>query len=317
MKAVVQDSYGRAADVLKLEDIAKPALDDGRVLIRVRAAGVNALDWHYVTGSPYVMRLSEGRSRPKVRVRGVDVAGQVEAVGAGVTTLNRGDDVFGWCDGAFAEYSAAAADHFVKKPANMTYEEAAAVPVAAVTALQGLRDHGNLKAGQKVLINGAAGGVGIFAVQIAKASGAEATGVCSARNVAMVTSLGADHVIDYQREDFTRRGERYDLILDNAGSQSLGALQRTLAPGGVIVYNSGASMLRMAGAILRSRTGPTFRNFLAKLNQADLALIADLISRGKVRSVIDRTYPLDQAAAAVAYVQEGHARGKVVLTTSA
>lgn len=317
MKAVVQDSYGRAADVLKLEDIAKPALDDGRVLIRVRAAGVNALDWHYVTGSPYVMRLSEGRSRPKVRVRGVDVAGQVEAVGAGVTTLNRGDDVFGWCDGAFAEYSAAAADHFVKKPANMTYEEAAAVPVAAVTALQGLRDHGNLKAGQKVLINGAAGGVGIFAVQIAKASGAEATGVCSARNVAMVTSLGADHVIDYQREDFTRRGERYDLILDNAGSQSLGALQRTLAPGGVIVYNSGASMLRMAGAILRSRTGRTFRNFLAKLNQADLALIADLISRGKVRSVIDRTYPLDQAAAAVAYVQEGHARGKVVLTTSA
>jgi len=313
VKAIVQDRYGPPED-LRVKDIHEPVVGDRDVLLRVRAAGVNPLDWHYVRGAPYVARLSMGRPRPKVGIRGVDVAGRAEAIGKDVTHLRPGDDVFGWCDGAFAEYASAPEDHFVAKPANMTYEEAAAVPVAAVTALRGLRDVGKLQSGQRVLINGAAGGVGTFAVQIAKSFGGEVTGVCSSRNVDMVKSIGADHVIDYTREDFTTRGERYDLILDNAGNHSLSAVRRALTAGGTLVYNSGASMRRIAMAWLLSRMGQKVFTFLAVPNHDDLVVIGALIESGKLRSAIDRTYPLQETGAAIAYVEAGHARGKVVVT---
>jgi NADPH:quinone reductase-like Zn-dependent oxidoreductase len=316
LKAIVQDRYGRPDEVLKLEEIDRPVPGEREILVRVRAAGVNPLDWHYVQGSPAIARISMGRGRPKDRVRGVDVSGQVEAVGSGVKKIRQGDEVFGWCDGAFAEFASGVEDHFVPKLANTSYEQAAAVPVAAITALQGLRNVGKLQSGQRVLVNGASGGVGTYAVQIAKALGAEVTGVCSARNVELVRSLGADRVIDYGQEDFTKRAERYDLILDNAGSHTIGSLRRALKPGGTLVYNSGASMSRMAGAILLSRLGQKVFTFLAKLNHDDLALIAGLMEQGKVKSVIDRSYPLDQTAAAIAYVEAGHARGKVVVTMS-
>ncbi|MEO8745694.1 MAG: NAD(P)-dependent alcohol dehydrogenase [Candidatus Dormiibacterota bacterium] len=314
MKAITQDRYG-PPEALRFEEIEKPLAADGDVLVRVRAAGVNPLDWHFMRGAPYVGRVGMGGlSGPKPRIRGVDVAGTVEAVGKGVKRWSPGDDVFGWCAGAFAEYASAPEDHFVAKPARMTYEEAAAVPVAAVTALQGLRNVGKLQSGQRVLINGAAGGVGTFAVQIAKTFGAEVTGVCSSRNVDLVKSLGADQVIDYAQQNFTKSGERYDLILDNAGSQSLSALRRVLTAGGTLVYNSGASMGRMAGAMLLSRTGRKVFTFLAKLNHDDLVVIRDLIESGKLRSVIDRTYPLSEAGAAIAYLEAGHVRGKVIVT---
>jgi NADPH:quinone reductase-like Zn-dependent oxidoreductase len=313
MKAVVQDRYG-PPEALRIEEIDKPVVGDGDVLLRVRAAGVNPLDWHYVRGTPYVARMALGMPRPKDRLRGVDVAGRIEAVGKAVTHLHPGDDVFGWCAGAFAEYASAPEDHFVAKPANTTYEEAAAVPVAAVTALQGLRDVGKLQSGQRVLINGAAGGVGTFAVQIAKSLGADVTGVCSTKNVELVRSLGADHVVDYTRDDFTTTETRYDVILDNAGSQSMSAVRRLLAGGGTLVYNSGASMRRMALALLLSRTGQNVHTFLAKLNHQDLELIGALIESGRVRSVLDRSYPLEQIGAAIAQVEAGHVRGKVVVT---
>jgi NADPH:quinone reductase-like Zn-dependent oxidoreductase len=259
-------------------------------------------------------RLAFGMPAPKQSRRGVDVAGVVEAVGKGVTGIQPGDEVFGWCDGAFAEHATAAEDHFVAKPASMSFVEAAAVPVAAVTALQGLRNVGKLQSGQRVLINGAAGGVGTYAVQIAKSFGAAVTGVCSTRNVELVRSLGADRVIDYTREDFGRDRGRYDLVFDNAGSRSIGTLLDTLAPGGTLVYNSGASMPRMAMAAIQSRIGRNVRTFLAHITHADLVSLRDLIAAGKLRSVIDRTFPLDQAGAAIAYVEAGHARGKVVVT---
>jgi NADPH:quinone reductase-like Zn-dependent oxidoreductase len=312
MKAVAQDRYG--LDALRLEDIDVPVAADGAVLVRVRAAGVNPLDWHTARGVPYVARMAMGMPGPKPRVRGVDVAGRVEAVGKDVTRLRPGDDVFGWCAGAFAEYASAPEDHFLAKPATMTYEEAAAVPVAAVTALQALRDVGKLQSGQRVLVNGASGGVGTFAVQIAKSIGADVTGVCSSRNVELVKSIGADHVIDYTREDFTKSGERYDVILDNAGSHSLSAVRRVLVAGGTLVYNSGAPLRRIALAVLLSRTGQKVYTFLAKLNHDDLEVIRVLIESGKVRSIVDRRYPLDEAAAAIAYVEAGHVRGKVVVT---
>ena len=316
MKAIVQQRYGPASEVLRVEEVAKPAVGDGDVLIAVRAAGVNPLDWHYVTGKPYVARMAMGRPMPKITVRGVDVAGRVEAAGPKVKTFKPGDDVFGWVDGSFAEFASAPEDHFVRKPDGMTYEEAAAVPIAAFTALQGLRDTAEMQAGQRVLINGASGGVGIYAVQIAKALGAEVTGVCSTRNVEMVRSLGADTVVDYTRDDFTKGGGRYDIIFDNAGSQPFSALRRTLRPGGRIVYNSGTPFPRMMGALVMSRLGRTIRTFLAQPNHEDLTLIASLIESGKLRSVIDRTYPLQETAAAVAYVEAGHARGKVVITAA-
>jgi NADPH:quinone reductase-like Zn-dependent oxidoreductase len=316
MKAAVQERYGPPAN-LRLAETDKPVVGDGDVLLQVRAAGVNPLDWHLVRGTPLVARIAFGISKPKVAIRGVDVAGRVEAVGKDVADIRAGDDVFGWCEGAFAQYASGPTGHFLPKPQTMTYEEAAAVPVAAVTALQALRDCGRLQAGQLVLINGAAGGVGTFAVQIAKALGAEVTGVCSSRNLDLVRSIGADHVVDYAREDFTKSGDRYDVILDNAGSQPISALRRTLVPGGTLVYNSGASIPRIAMVGLLSRTGRKVFTFLARLTHEDLAFISSLIESGKVRSVIDRTYPLEEVGAAIAYVEAGHARGKVVVTTAA
>lgn len=312
MKAIVQDRYG-SPQLLRLDEIDKPLVGDGDVLVQVRAAGVNPLDWHYVRGAPYVARPALGMPRPRVRIRGVDVAGRVEAVGKDVTRLRPGDDVFGWCDGAFAEYASAPEDHLLAKPAGMTYEEAAAVPVAAVTALQGLRA-GTLQAGQRVLINGASGGVGTFGVQIARSIGAEVTGVCSSRNVDLVKSIGADHVIDYTREDFTKGAERYDLVLDNAGNHSLSAVRRVLTAGGALVYNSGASMRRVAMSQLLARMGRQVRVFLTKMNHDDLEVIRGLIETGQVRSVVDRTYPLNETAAAISHVEAGHVRGKVVVT---
>jgi NADPH:quinone reductase-like Zn-dependent oxidoreductase len=313
MKAAVQERYG-SPEGLRLKQIDRPVGGDGDVLLRVRAAGVNPLDWHFVRGTPFAARMAMGMTKPKVAIRGVDVAGRVEAIGKDVTKLRPGEDVFGWCDGAFAEYASGAEDHFVVKPESMTYEEAAAAPVAAVTALQALRNFGKVQSGQRLLINGAAGGVGTFAVQIAKALGAEVTGVCSSRNVDLVRSIGADHVIDYTREDFTKAAERYDVILDNAGSHAISAIRRTLVPGGTLVYNSGASMPRMAMAGLLSRTGQRVFTFLARLNHDDLMFVRSLIESGKVKSVIDRTYPLDEIGAAIAYVEAGHVRGKVVVT---
>ncbi|HSS95149.1 MAG TPA: NAD(P)-dependent alcohol dehydrogenase [Candidatus Dormibacteraeota bacterium] len=311
MKAIVQDRYG--LDALRLEDLDIPVAGGGDVVVRVRAAGVNPLDWHFARGVPRVARVSMGRPGPKPRVRGVDVAGRVETVGQNVKAFRPGDDVFGWCGGAFAEYASAPEDHFVTKPLNTPFDEAAAVPVAAVTALQGLRDFGKLKSGQRLLVNGASGGVGTFAVQIGKSFGAEVTGVCSSRNVELVKSLGADHVLDYNNEDFTQSGVHYDVILDNAGNHPLSSLRRTLSAGGTLVYNSGASMGRIVMAQLLSRIGTNVSSFLARLNHDDLVIIQALMESGKLRSVIDRTYPLAETAAAIAYVEAGHARGKVVV----
>jgi len=312
MKAIVQHRYGAPDQALSLDDIPEPVPGDRDVLIRVRAAGVNALDWHQVGGKPVIARPAMSRGEPKIRVRGVDVAGTVESVGKDVTSLRPGDDVFGWCAGAFAEIATAPEDHFVSKPSSLSYEEAAAVPVAALTALQGLRDKGRLQAGQQVLINGAGGGVGTFAVQIAKALGATVTAV--SRNVDLMRSLHADVVIDYTREDFTKASARYDLVFENGGSHPISAVRRTLKPGGILVYNSGASLGRIAMAQLLSRLGQRVYMFLANLNQADLMLIRTFIEEGKVTPVVDRLYPLAETPAAISYVEAGSARGKVVIT---
>jgi NADPH:quinone reductase-like Zn-dependent oxidoreductase len=309
VKAIIQDKYG-PPHLLRLAEVDRPVVGDRDLLVRVRAAGVNPLDWHYVRGTPYAGRMAMGMPRPKVRIRGVDVAGRVEAVGEDVTQLRPGDDVFGWCDGAFAEYASAREDQFLAKPTIMTYEEAAAVPVAAVTALQGLRDVGKLQSGQRVLINGAAGGVGTFAVQIARSLGAEVTGVCSSRNVDLVRSLGANHVLDYTREDFTKRGERYEVILDNAGNHPLSAVRKALTAGGTLVYNSGGSMRRIVMAQLLMRMRRKVFTFLAKLNHDDLLIIRGLIESDQVRSAMDRTFPLAETAAAVAYVEGGTRPGE-------
>jgi NADPH:quinone reductase-like Zn-dependent oxidoreductase len=312
MKAIVQDVYG-PAEVLRLDEVERPVVSEGGVLLRVHAAGVNPLDWHFMRGTPYLARMAMGLSKPKIRVRGVDVAGRVEAVGDAVKRFRPGDDVFGLCHGSFAEYATALEDHLIRKPAGMTCEQAAAVPVAALTALQGLRA-GGVRSGQRLLINGASGGIGMFAVQIAKSYGAVVTGVCSSRNFDLVTSIGADQVIDYAREDFTKAGRRYDVILDNVGNHSLSAVRRALAVGGTLVYNSGASMRGIAMAQLLWRLGQNVRMFNTRRKPDDLAEICRLIESGKLTSVIDRTYPLVQTGAAIAYVEAGHARGKVVVT---
>lgn len=312
MKAIVQHRYGPPAQAVSLDDIPAPIPGDRDVLIRVRAAGVNALDWHYVFGKPAVARAAMSRGEPKIRVRGVDVAGTVEAVGKDVQSLRPGDEVFGWCAGAFAELASAPEDHFAAKPSSLSHEEAAAVPVAAITALQGLRDKGRLQAGQDVLINGAGGGVGTFAVQIAKALGATVTAV--SRNVDLMKSLHADVVIDYTREDFTKGAARYDVVFENGGSHPVSAVQRTLKPGGILVYNSGASMRRVAMAQLRSRLGQRVYMYLANMNRADLMVIRGFIEQGKVKPVVDRTFPLAETPAAISYVEAGKARGKVVVT---
>jgi NADPH:quinone reductase-like Zn-dependent oxidoreductase len=327
MKAVVYTDYG-PPDVLEIRDIKKPVPTDDQVLIKVRAAAVNPYDWHFIRGTPYVMRMMIGGLRkPKDPRVGVDYAGTVEAVGKNVTQFKPGDEVFGNRTGAFAEYLCARPDRAIAlKPANMTFEQVAGVPVAGLTALQGLRDHGKVQLGQKVLINGASGGVGTFAVQIAKALGAEVTGVCSTRNVDLVRSLGADHVIDYTKEDFTKGEQRYDVILDNVGTQPLSGFRRVLAENGICVIiggggpNDGKWVGPMSRPIKAKLMSPFIKQkigmMMAEGKPEDLKFLADLMQSGKVTPVIDRTYPLSEIREAVRYVETGRARGKVIITVA-
>jgi len=322
MKAIVQDKYG-SADVLQLRDTAKPAIGEHDVLIRVRAAAVNPADWAIMGGVPYIARPAPmyGLRTPKNGIRGTDVAGQVEAVGSSVTRFRPGDEVFGWCRGAFAEYAAASEDGLAVKPTDLTFEQAATVPMAGSVALQALRDHGDVHVGQKVLVNGASGGIGTFAVQIAKSLGAEVTGVCSTSNVEMVRSIGADHVIDYTIDDFTQSGERYDFILDNISNRSLSDLRRALTPMGMLVPNGGQFQNRWfssAGRLIKAMVSFRFVSqrlgrFVVAQKHDDLLALKELIEAGKVMPVIDRTYPLSETAAAMDHVGTGHARGKVVI----
>ena len=325
MKAIVYRSYG-SPDVLRLEELEKPVPNDFQLLVRVRAAAVNPLDWHYMEGTPYIARLLEfGLLAPKNTRLGVDYAGTVEAVGKNVSEFKPGDDVFGGKTGAFAEYICVLADRsVVLKPANLTFEQAASVPVAALTALQGLRDKGKVQPGQKVLINGASGGVGTFAVQIAKSFGADVTGVCSTRNLDLVRSLGADQVIDYTQEDFTKGGRRYDVILDNVANHSLSEIRRVLNPKGIYVLIGGGGLNdgRWIGPLIRPIKALLLSPFvsqdmgmmLAQQNQKDLTFLGDLMRAGKVTPVIDRRYTLREVPEAIRYLEQGHARGKVVIT---
>jgi len=323
MKAVVYCDYGVAN--LKFQDVEKPTPADDQLLVRVRAASVNPLDWHFVEGTPYLMRaLAAGLRKPKDTQLGVDFAGTVEAVGKNVTKFKPGDEVFGGRTGAFADYVCVREARAVAlKPASVTFEQAASVPIAGITALQALRDKGQLQAGQKVLINGASGGVGTFAVQIAKSYGAEVSGVCSTRNVDLVRSLGADHVIDYTKEDFTKTDQLYDLIIDNVGNRSLSECRRVLKPKGtfVLVGGGGANEQGLIGPMVKPVKLMLVSPFvsqklgmiLAQLNHDDLALLADLMQSGKMKPVIDRTYKLSDVPEAIKYVEQGHARGKVVI----
>jgi NADPH:quinone reductase-like Zn-dependent oxidoreductase len=321
MKAIVQDRYG-SADVLQLENIDTPVVSDGDVLLRVHAASAFIGDWHVMTGLPYLIRMVSGLRRPKARVRGQDVAGLVEAVGKSVTGFRPGDEVFGTCNGSFADYATAQPDKLAPKPANLTFEQAATVPTTGCTALQGLRDAGKVQPGQKVLIIGAAGGVGSFAVQIAKAFGAHVTGVCSTTKVDLVRSIGADDVIDYTREDFAETGQRYDLILDTAGNRSVSHLRRALAPRGNLVIGGGEGGGRWFGGIDRQLGALTLSplvsqklgTFIAKPNGEDLIVLKELIEAGKVTPVIGNTYPLAEVPEAIRYLEEGHGQGKVVIT---
>ena len=317
MQAIVQDEYG-SADVLAPQDIDRPQIGDDEVLVRVQAASVHIGDWVLMTGVPYVMRLGTGLRKPKNRVPGTDIAGTVEAVGAAVQSLRPGDEVFGWCTGAFAEYASAPEDQLVRKPAGLTFEQAAAVGVSASTALQLLRDEAKVQPGQKVLINGASGGVGTFAVQIAKAFGAEVTGVCSTRNVELVRSIGAAHVIDYTREDFRKSAERYDLILDNVGDRSMSDTRRALTPTGTLLSNGGGHSGGKLGRVIRASLASMFvrqqgRQSVKSQNRADLVALKELVEAGKVTPVIGGTYPLNQTAEAIGHVAGGHARGTLVI----
>ena len=324
MKAIVYCDYGLAN--LKLADVEKPTPADDQLLVKVRAASVNPYDWHFIEGTPKMIRLmGVGLRKPKdIRV-GVDFAGTVEAVGKNVTQFKPGDDVFGGKGGAFAEYVCPRADRAVAiKPANITFEQAASVNIAGLTALQGIRDKGKVQPGQKVLINGASGGVGTFAVQIAKSYGADVTGVCSTRNVDLVRSLGADHVIDYTKEDFTKGEQRYDVILDNVANHSLSECRRVLTPNGKYVMIGGgrANEQGFVGVMFRPLKAMVMSPFvsqqmgmmMAELSQKDLTVLADLMQAGKVTPVIDRRYKLSEVPQAIAYVEEGHARGKVIIT---
>src|SRR5262249_51735476 len=320
MKAAIYTRYG-PPDVVQIKDVAKPVPGDDEVLIRVRAASINPLDWHFMRGEPYLVRLAGGLRRPKDPRLGVDVAGQVEAVGRNVTQFKPGDEVFGSCRGALAEYASTSESALVLKPANATFEQAASVPVAACTALQGLRDKGHIPPGQKVLINGPAGGVGTFAVQIAKRFGANVTGVCSTRNMEMVRSIGADQVIDYTREDFTKRVQRYDLVLDCVWNHSLSESRGVLSPKGTYIIVGGPAGRWMIGLLARMIKALVLSRFMrqklvplpVKHSKADLTTLHELIKAGKVTPVIDRCYSLSEAAEAMRYLEEGHARGKVVI----
>src|SRR5881227_2527860 len=323
MKAIVQTRYG-SPDVLQLNDVDKPAAKDDEVLVRVHAAALNVGDWHLMRGVPYVIRLVAGLRGPRREIPGLDIAGQVEAVGENVKQLRPGDEVFGWCKGAFAEYACAAESDLLPKPANLTPEQSAAVGDSAFTALAAVRDQGKVQPGDKVLINGASGGVGTFAVQIAKSFGASVTGVCSTRNVDLVRSLGADHVIDYTKEDFAKGTERYDVILDNVPNHSLSECRRILTPNGkyVMIGGGGPNDSRWVGPfgrviktmVLSPFTSQKMGMMMADANGKDLTILADMMQSGKLKPVIDRTYKLNEVPAAIAYLEEGHARGKVVIT---
>src|SRR5438067_5331174 len=323
MKAIVYCDYGVAN--LKLQDIEKPAPADDQLLVRVRAASVNPYDWHFIEGSPKIMRaMGIGLRKPKHTRLGVDFAGTVEAVGKNVTQFKPGDDVFGGKTGAFAEYVCArAAGSVALKPASLTFEQAASINIAGITALQAVRDKGKVQPGHKVLINGASGGVGTFAVQVAKSYGADVTGVCSTRNVDMVRSLGADRVIDYTKEDFTKGEQKYDVILDNVANHSLSEFRHVLTPNGkyVMIGGGGANEQGVFGVMLRPLKAMVLSKFvdqqmgmmMADSNQKDLSLLAEMVESGKMKPVIDRTYKLAEVPEAIGYLEQGHARGKVVI----
>jgi NADPH:quinone reductase-like Zn-dependent oxidoreductase len=324
MRAIVQDRFG-PPDVLQLADTGLPEVGADDVLVRVHAAALNPADWHILRGDPLVARLmGVGLTKPKARVAGIDAAGVVETAGANVRGLRNGEEVLGFCRGAFAEYACAAADMVVPKPAKLSFEQAAAVPVAATTALRGIRDVGQVKAGQQVLVNGAGGGVGTYAVQIAAALGAEVTGVCSTRNVELVRSLGAAHVVDYTREDFTGGRSQYDVILDNVSDLPLTRLRRALAPKGILVLNGGGSPGHVFGpvaGILRAVVANAFvsqrlRPLPSRQNRAELLAVTGLIEAGKLMPVVDRTYPLADTVEGLRTVEEGHTRGKIVVTVA-
>ena len=317
MKAIVCTQYG-PPDVLQFAEIAKPTPADNEVLVKLYAASVNPVDLHLLRGKPFFLRLMSGGFRaPKRKVPGHDIAGRVEAIGRNVTQFKPGDDIFGACRGAFAEYVCAKEDNLARKPASSSFENAAALAIAALTALQGLRDKGRIQPGQRVLVDGASGGVGTFAIQIAKSFGAEVTAVCSTRNVDTARSLGADHVIDYTREDFTKSAQRYDLILGVNARHSISDYRRALTPDGIYVMAGGgaaqALQLALLGPLLSLLWRKKVRFFIANINHKDLALLADLLAAGKVVPVIDRRYPLSAVAEALRYLAEGHAQGKIVI----
>lgn len=322
MKAIVYTKYG-SPDVLHLEEVKKPVLNEDQVSVKVFAASINAGDWHMLTADPFPMRLmGVGLFKPKNTILGADIAGCVEAVGRNVKQFRPGDavfgDVFGLGSGSFAEYISVPESALALKPSNISFEEAAAVPVAAVTALQGLRDQGHIQPGQKVLINGASGGVGTFAVQIAKAFEAEVTAVCSTPNLEMAHSIGADHVIDYTKEDFTKNGRQYNLILAVNGYHPLSAYKRALTPQGIYVFTGGLPAQTfqslVLGPLMSIRDGRKMTSVMKKANQKDLLFIRDLLEEGKIRPVIDECYPLSKTAEAFRYFEKGHARGKVVIS---
>jgi NADPH:quinone reductase-like Zn-dependent oxidoreductase len=320
VKAIVFERYG-SADVLELKEVETPEPGDDQVLVKVHASSVNPIDWHRMRGEPYFMRMSEGLTKPKATGIGADVAGRVEAVGRNVTGFHPGDEVFGMSIKTLAEYVRLSPEGIAPKPANLTFEEAAAVPVAALTALQGLRDHGQLQPGQKVVVNGASGGVGTFAVQIAKALGAEVTAVCSSRNVEQARSLGADRVIDYTLEDFTRGGERYDVILDVAGTKSWSRYRRVLNPDGTLVLVGAPKtnpVLGPLGHIARVRLAAWRGSqkavfFIAKFNRPDMDALRELLESGNVKPVVEKRYELGEVGDALRYLGEGHAQGKLVI----
>ncbi|HET6892403.1 MAG TPA: NAD(P)-dependent alcohol dehydrogenase [Pyrinomonadaceae bacterium] len=321
MKAIVYHEYG-SADVLKYEEVEKPVPKDDEVLIKVRAASVNPFDWRLMEGKPPFLRIFLGLRKPKQGRPGVDVAGEVEAVGRNVTQFKPGDQVFGACEGAFAEYVCTAASKIAMKPDNLTFEQAASVNVAGLTALQGLRNKGKIQPGNKVLINGAAGGVGTFAVQIAKWFGAHVTGVCSTRNIEMVQSIGADEVIDYTKNDFTTSNQHYDLILDCVGNHSFSECRRILSPNGTFVMVGAPhdpSTMDFLAPIIKALLLSLFGSqkavmFIGKPSQEDLTLMGELIATGKITPVIEKSYTFNEASDAVRHVEEGHARGKVIIT---
>ena len=318
MKAILFSKYG-SPDVLQFTDVEKPTPDENQVLVKVIAASANPLDWHRMRGQPFLVRMGEGLRKPKNQKLGADIAGRVDGVGKNVTEFKPGDEVFGVGSGGFAEYALAGKSKLALKPANLSFEAAAAVPVAAFTALQGLRDTGQIQAGQKVLVNGASGGVGTFAVQIAKAFGAEVTGVCSTPKLDMVRSIGADHVVDYRREDFTRNGQQYDLIYDAVGNRSVSAYRRALSSDGKCVIAGFTSLPRLLeymilGSLVSKSGGKQIiGQGMASTAQENLLAIKELLETGKVVPVIDRCYPLSETAGAIRYLETGHASGKVII----